>query len=212
MSNKINWEDANDPAVKLFVGYDVEGYVEEYEFCADEGYYTPNESEKSLLIDAIYGVVSDIHEKLRALIPSSPGVEAEEEGRVGEMTPRRAVYFLKRFKSEEKMLGPNEQWALEFAIAVLSAEEPVAEITRLTRELAEEKESVEDLRAEVDRHSNAAAASRLYASEAKDALIECEDYFDNRADADCDQDGYVPNEEMKLLQVVRDAIRKAGAE
>lgn len=44
-----------------------------------------------------------------------------------------------------------------------------------------------------------------------EALYECEDYFDNRADADCDQDGYIPNEEMKLLQVVRDAIRKAGA-
>lgn len=83
-------------------------------------------------------------------------------------------------------------------------------ISLLTRELAAEKESVEDLRAEVERHSNAAAASRLYASEAKEALIECEDYFDNRADADCDQDGYIPNEEMKLLCVVRDALKKAG--
>lgn len=44
-----------------------------------------------------------------------------------------------------------------------------------------------------------------------DALRECEDYFDDRADADCDQDGYIPNEEMKLLQVVREALRKAGA-
>ncbi|MGN7750601.1 hypothetical protein [Sinorhizobium sp. 22678] len=43
------------------------------------------------------------------------------------------------------------------------------------------------------------------------ALQECEDYFDNRADADCDQDGYIPNEEMKLLQVVREALKKAGA-
>ena len=45
-----------------------------------------------------------------------------------------------------------------------------------------------------------------------DALHECEEYFDNRADADCDQDGYIPNAEMRLLQVVRDALRKAGAE
>lgn len=42
-------------------------------------------------------------------------------------------------------------------------------------------------------------------------LQEVEDYFDNRADADCDQDGYIPNEEMKLLQVVREALKKAGA-
>jgi hypothetical protein len=44
-----------------------------------------------------------------------------------------------------------------------------------------------------------------------EALQECEEYFDNRADADCDQDGFIPNEEMKLLAVVRDALRKAGA-
>jgi hypothetical protein len=67
----VNWDDPNNPAVKLFVGFDVEGYVEEYEFCADDGYYTPNDNEKSLLIDAIYGVVGDLHEKLRAIIPSS---------------------------------------------------------------------------------------------------------------------------------------------
>jgi hypothetical protein len=44
-----------------------------------------------------------------------------------------------------------------------------------------------------------------------EALQECEAYFDNRADADCDQDGYIPNQEMKLLTLVRDALRKAGA-
>ena len=33
--------------------------------------------------------------------------------------------------------------------------------------------------------------------------------FDNRADADCDQDGFIPNEEMTLLSVVRAAIAKA---
>ncbi len=43
------------------------------------------------------------------------------------------------------------------------------------------------------------------------ALIECEDYFDQRADADCDQDGFIPNDEMRLLSVVRDAIHKAPA-
>lgn len=38
-----------------------------------------------------------------------------------------------------------------------------------------------------------------------DALTECEEYFDNRADADCDQDGFIPNKEMRLLSVVRTA-------
>ena len=39
-----------------------------------------------------------------------------------------------------------------------------------------------------------------------EALIECEDYFDNRADADCDQDGFVPNREMRLLNTIRSAL------
>ncbi|KSV78969.1 hypothetical protein N182_18400 [Sinorhizobium sp. GL2] len=88
-----------------------------------------------------------------------------------------------------------------------------AAIYHLNRELAAEKECVEDLRAEVERHSNAAAASRLYASQAKDALVECEEYFDDRADAEYFTDSAAPhpNEEMKLLTLVRDAIKKAGA-
>lgn len=42
-----------------------------------------------------------------------------------------------------------------------------------------------------------------------EALYEAEEYFDNRADADHDETGFVPNEEMKLLAVVRAAIAKA---
>lgn len=43
------------------------------------------------------------------------------------------------------------------------------------------------------------------------ALIECEDYFDGRADADCDQDGFIPNDEMRLLTAVREVIHKVPA-
>lgn len=42
----------------------------------------------------------------------------------------------------------------------------------------------------------------------REALDECEDYFDNRADADCDQDGFIPNKEMQLLTTVRAALTK----
>jgi hypothetical protein len=35
------------------------------------------------------------------------------------MTAHRAVYFMERFKREEKMLGPNEQAALDFVISIL---------------------------------------------------------------------------------------------
>lgn len=40
----------------------------------------------------------------------------------------------------------------------------------------------------------------------EEALGECEEYFDNIADCDCDQDGYIPNKEMQLLCAVRDAL------
>ncbi|WP_190241463.1 hypothetical protein [Rhizobium sp. N122] len=44
------------------------------------------------------------------------------------------------------------------------------------------------------------------APEVLEALLQCEDYFDNKADADCDQDGFIPNKEMVLLSKVREAI------
>jgi hypothetical protein len=49
------------------------------------------------------------------------------------------------------------------------------------------------------------------APEVLEALQQCEDYFDNKADADCDQDGFIPNDEMRLLSAVREALAKAGA-
>jgi len=36
------------------------------------------------------------------------------------------------------------------------------------------------------------------------ALADCYDYFDSRADADCDQDGFAPNEEMKMLSALKE--------
>jgi len=41
------------------------------------------------------------------------------------------------------------------------------------------------------------------------ALQECADYFENRADADCDQDGFIPNKEMQMLDVCKRALGEA---
>lgn len=38
------------------------------------------------------------------------------------------------------------------------------------------------------------------------ALVECEIYLETRADADCDQDGFIPNEEMRLLVEVKEVL------
>lgn len=40
------------------------------------------------------------------------------------------------------------------------------------------------------------------------ALEECEDYFDQRSDADGDSEGYHPNREMTMLVLVQDALAK----
>ncbi len=66
----IDWNNPNDPVVKLFVGFDVEDYVEDYELRGAGGDYTPNEQEKTLITDAVYGVIGNLHEELRKLIPS----------------------------------------------------------------------------------------------------------------------------------------------
>lgn len=39
----------------------------------------------------------------------------------GPMTHEKAAYFMRRFKSEEKLLGPNEQAAIDFVLSMLSA-------------------------------------------------------------------------------------------
>ena len=41
--------------------------------------------------------------------------------------------------------------------------------------------------------------------EAYDHLEAPEEYFSDRSDADCDQDGYIPNEEMRRLHNVQRA-------
>ena len=69
----------------------------------------------------------------------------------------------------------------------------------------EVRRELHDVLFQADKHR--ALIERLTA-----ALTECEDYFDNRADADCDQDGFIPNEEMKRLQGVRDALAAAKKE
>jgi len=45
-----------------------------------------------------------------------------------------------------------------------------------------------------------------------EVLYECEEYFDNRADADCvgDPPHFVGNKEMQLLGEVREALKAAG--
>lgn len=47
------------------------------------------------------------------------------------MTAHRALYFMERFKKEEKLLGPNEQAAVDFVIAMLEAQAQPAHAGRV---------------------------------------------------------------------------------
>ncbi|ENT5162561.1 TPA: hypothetical protein ACRMT2_004255 [Pseudomonas aeruginosa] len=52
-----------------------------------------------------------------------------------EMSPERAAYFMRRFKSEEKLLGPNEQAAVDYVLSLL------AQHDRIVGELRDELEA-----------------------------------------------------------------------
>ena len=42
-----------------------------------------------------------------------------------------------------------------------------------------------------------------------ETLKELREYFDGRSDADCDQDGYIPNQEMTILASIDQLLNKA---
>lgn len=41
-------------------------------------------------------------------------------------------------------------------------------------------------------------------------LNECRGYFEERADADCDQDGFIPNDEMKRMISIDECLHGPG--
>jgi hypothetical protein len=56
----------------------------------------------------------------RRILYTKPQPKQEQGEPVAKMTAHRAMYFMERFKREEKLLGPNEQAAVDFVIAMLN--------------------------------------------------------------------------------------------
>jgi hypothetical protein len=71
--------------------------------------------------------------------------------------------------------------------------------TKLRRALVEHKIEIEQLK-----HANAKLQAKH--DNFRDALLECEEWFDRFADCDCDQDGFIPNAEMKMLCMIREVL------
>ncbi|WP_213159565.1 hypothetical protein [Pseudomonas aeruginosa] len=65
----------------------------------------------------------------------SPAQAEQAEAERPEMSPERAAYFMRRFKSEEKLLGPNEQAAVDYVLSLL------AQHDRIVGELRDELEA-----------------------------------------------------------------------
>jgi len=49
---------------------------------------------------------------------------------INQMTTERAAYFMRRFKRDEKLLGPNEQAAVDYVIALLEQPSQAGELSK----------------------------------------------------------------------------------
>lgn len=57
------------------MAFDVERYVEDYEFRSDEGDYTPDENEKGMLTDAIHGALAEVCDDRQGLLEALGKIE-----------------------------------------------------------------------------------------------------------------------------------------
>lgn len=64
--------------------------------------------------------------------------------------------------------------------------------------IADAKATLDTVRAERD-----ALRAVLKAADLSQLLEDVREYMDDRADADCDSDGFIPNAEMKIAQAVQ---------
>ena len=80
---------------------------------------------------------SEVIDELYTAIAEAESVLVQQSARV--MTAERAEYFMLRFKKEEKLLGPNEQAALDFVIDMLATspvqQAPATDPVRLLKSL-----------------------------------------------------------------------------
>ncbi|MEC6384341.1 hypothetical protein [Pseudomonas aeruginosa] len=69
-----------------------------------------------------------------ALAQPSPLQAEQAEAEGPEMSPERAAYFMRRFKSEEKLLGPNEQAAVDYVLSLLAQHDRIVGALRADNE------------------------------------------------------------------------------
>ncbi|MGI9702897.1 hypothetical protein ACIRT4_16310 [Pseudomonas aeruginosa] len=72
---------------------------------------------------------------LEEFAPNPAQAQSEQaEAERPEMSPERAAYFMRRFKSEEKLLGPNEQAAVDYVLSLLAQHDRIVGALRADRD------------------------------------------------------------------------------
>lgn len=114
-----------------------------------------------------------------ALAQPSPAQAEQAEAERPGMSPERAAYFMRRFKSEEKLLGPNEQAAVDYVLSLLAQHERIVGALRAEVERSAHLAQVEmskviglELRAEEAEQQRDAALARVAELESKLAELE----------------------------------------
>lgn len=74
---------------------------------------------------------------LRHPCPAHPAPVEQAAAERPEMSSERAAYFMRRFKSEEKLLGPNEQAAVDYVLSLIAQHERIVGALRAKLQAAE---------------------------------------------------------------------------
>ncbi|WP_240217813.1 hypothetical protein [Pseudomonas aeruginosa] len=120
-----------------------------------------------------------------------------------EMSSERAAYFMRRFKSEEKLLGPNEQAAVDYVLSLIAQHERI--VGSLRAENAEWQEAAGRSRSDVVAY----IAERAKLLEERDAaLVEVERLRESKGDPvgsleKCMKVMYERDEHAKRLEVAQ---------
>ncbi|HCF5347593.1 TPA: hypothetical protein NIG64_001787 [Pseudomonas aeruginosa] len=116
---------------EVFAGVFAEWWEEEGQYCRAGG----GDYERTFAFQAWRHLYPLLLQARAALAQPSP---APAEAERPEMSPERAAYFMRRFKSEEKLLGPNEQAAVDYVLSLLAQHDRIVGPLRYKAELYDE--------------------------------------------------------------------------
>ncbi|WP_221885599.1 hypothetical protein, partial [Pseudomonas aeruginosa] len=116
---------------EVFAGVFAEWWEEEGQYCRAGG----GDYERTFAFQAWRHLYPLLLQDRAALAQPSP---APAEAERPEMSPERAAYFMRRFKSEEKLLGPNEQAAVDYVLSLLAQHDRIVGPLRYKAELYDE--------------------------------------------------------------------------